>query len=518
MRINFKISLIALSTLLTACGGGGSGNGSSIPNTNLPTISDTNSAKISIKSNSNAFQTVKNSTRFQNIHDELLDKNTYDILIKDDNYNSLSEDEIINTITKKLIDNINYIRKHVEIALEDNGLEQLEEISKNDENFIKEFLYNYIYLESIYMDGYGMVDFQNRVTKYLYETKYGKITTEDEMNNFIKYSNSVEMIVDAINLNKGTTAYKFDPLYYTKRLDFIENNYKDMSIDQLKFTPLRDDESFTLKYNTDSNGDIYSLSFNSDITNKTITFNKNDIIDENGNKIIQTSDDKNNYKIILGGTSVGLSYADFAYIQVDKNKPSNHYLATLGYNTNQNRFNERNQSALLFPFWDINKSSELGDVTFQGKAYGNLNVSGIDKFLQGDTSLNVHFSNMNTTTSLNVNWDNGISMNITPKYEEERILSPDTIFAPDGSVVSGGSDIRYNKIEDSKFYDNIGSLENQMIIDMLNNSTNQSSFVNLYGENAHSPTEAVGGGIIEYKDKEGKINTSLEYVFGAKRQ
>ncbi|MGN0929867.1 MAG: hypothetical protein ACI4N3_04465 [Alphaproteobacteria bacterium] len=37
MKNNLKISLIALSTLLTACGGGGSGN--SVPNTTLPTVS-----------------------------------------------------------------------------------------------------------------------------------------------------------------------------------------------------------------------------------------------------------------------------------------------------------------------------------------------------------------------------------------------------------------------------------------------------------------------------------------------
>ncbi|MDE6224164.1 MAG: hypothetical protein K2M23_01670 [Alphaproteobacteria bacterium] len=39
MKNNLKISLIALSTILTACGGGGSGSGNSVPTTTLPTIS-----------------------------------------------------------------------------------------------------------------------------------------------------------------------------------------------------------------------------------------------------------------------------------------------------------------------------------------------------------------------------------------------------------------------------------------------------------------------------------------------
>ena len=88
MKNNLKISLIALSTLLTACGGG---SGNSVPNTTLPNTAEVNKAVVS---ELNEIDILKN--------------NNIEISLDDFN-NSIEEDDIVKIIKSEGNNEVNLI-------------------------------------------------------------------------------------------------------------------------------------------------------------------------------------------------------------------------------------------------------------------------------------------------------------------------------------------------------------------------------------------------------------------------
>lgn len=473
MKNNLKISLIALSTLLTACGGGGSGN--SVPNTTLPS---TTISSFSVQSD-NKKEIVEMAEKSLG---KSIDTSNYDTIV--------AVDDSLKTSTTNVASTRNVVSKSAKTT-------SLSEIEKK---------YNLIQIYAKWIEA----------EKEVLETINEKLENKDIFTTAITQGltifvgkevaetiNKAENIIDAviekaediktaIEENKA----KFEVVKYDLSKDF-------------KFTPNIEEynEDITIQFTVDENGNAKGIKLNGHEDQIDVEFNLSDLKkDKTGIvKGVQTNG-KHTYELALGGDSMELSYSQFGimkdnYINDFKNKESD---TVFFFGGNEKR--------------KIDMTNLTGNFTFEGRALGNIVGSTYE--LDGNNTPKKEelvYKDLDGTVSLNVIPENNTEI-ATFKFDDWY----DITVKKEGSEVSSKYTLDGKNFDDYTRYYFIKENKNGEMEAVEPN--NQEHFITAYYGADKNPSEAVGrystGFSGLYTDKQGKQYKDAVYwdiVFGLKR-
>ena len=506
MKNNLKISLIALSTLLTACGGGGSGN--SVPNTTLPRAETITAMKTSVDNKSDIIDYVEGhlgeidvaeyteevASKYEAIHknnpnrsatsnakvssQNLTDaekkyriaqvKFSYVDELKDilDNLADQSED-FLRDNKQKFIDALKLIDKNEFIdALEnatDNIKANLETIGKISDEDIE-------YIQQI-----ATIETVSLATVELYDNKDDQYATTHNIFKYTVKDNKVTGMHYEHNKRKNY----FDEFDTDLTIDFDINDFKE---DKNGFIIGEKNQTESYKYYV-YDKDTGLIDFANKISDDN-EYDSSDIKDDGVDINYQ-------YKIILGGKSVGLSYSDFGSLYktiLSANRP-------LSNNPDNNvELPHTEASDVFFGGYKeklIASKDELvyvlndnDEISFTGKAIGTASIEGKNALiLNGNADLTVSFKNDNLNKNLNLKFDNFYDVNYN-----------------NGQITLTGDDIygEFNKFKEIDFNQRDHFIEDEYYGDM------------------NELEEVVGR--LHFRDEIEGTEYMFESVFGAKRK
>lgn len=357
MKNNLKISLIALSTLLTACGGGGSGSGNSVPTTTLPRTETITTMKTSVDNKSEIIGFVEDrlgtitaedyteevaskydkihaanpsrsatstNTRKENLTLEEMKYRVAQVKLSyvEDLKNALNDlsnqtEEFLSENKSKFIDALKLIdKKDVAENLEKaedtsikDSLDTLGDIAYLIDDILRETELKTQKLEDV--EFYTSND--GRTLNYTVEKD--KVTGIE----FVEYEDEYVKSDDVYGENRWDgehkVTFKIDDFKEDKDGFIIgtandKQSYKYYTYDEDGII----DFSNNLAHEAQKNGNIESVKDNREKDNTIeITWNNNG---EKETKLYHSDgiDFTSKYEIILGGKSVGLSYSDFAFV------------------------------------------------------------------------------------------------------------------------------------------------------------------------------------------------------------
>ena len=355
MKNNFKISLIALSTLLTACGGG-NGGGNSVPNTTLPT---TTVSSFSVQSD-NKKEIVAMAEK------ELgapIDTSNYDKIVS------------VNESLTASASNYSNARNATSKSAKATGLSETE----------KKYNLIQIYANWINADK----EILNTITEKLEDETIFKTAITQGLTIFVgkeianeiaKAENIIDSIIEkaediktAITENKD----KFTAVKYDLSKDF-------------KFPSNIEQEDSVIQITVDENGNAKGIKIDANGINvKDLEFELSDLTKDNTG-LLKGEKKKGNhtYELTLGGDSMELSYAQFGMM---KDNFVNDY--------------KNKESATVF-FFGGNEKRKIENITdnftFEGRALGNISSEEVKTINNTQQQLQLAYMDLDGTVSLTV--------------------------------------------------------------------------------------------------------------------
>ena len=472
MKNNLKISLIALSTLLTACGGGGSGN--SVPNTTLP---GTTISSFSIQSD--------NKKEIVEMAEESLGKS-----IDTSNYDTIvAVDDSLKTSTTNVANTRNAVSKSAKTT----SLSEIEKKYNLIQIYAKWIEAEKEVLETINEKLKNKDIFTTAITQGLtiFVGKEVAETISKAENIIDAVIEKVEDIKTAIEENKA----KFEVVKYDLSKDF-------------KFPSNIEQEDSVIQITVDENGNAKGIKIDANGINvKDLEFELSDLRKyENGLLKGEKTKGAHTYELTLGGDSMELSYSQFGMM---KDNFVNDY--------------RNNESATVFFFGGnekkkIDMTNLAGNFTFEGRALGNIVGSTYE--LDGNNTPKKEelvYKDLDGTVSLNVIPENNTEI-ATFKFDDWY----------DITVKKEGSEISSKYSLDGKNFDSYTReyfiKENEMGEMTAVEPNNPEYLITEYYGADKNPSEAVGrystGFSGLYTDKQGNQYKDAVYwdiVFGAKR-
>ncbi|MBD5398059.1 hypothetical protein HDR60_00940 [bacterium] len=475
MKNNLKISLIALSTLLTACGGGGSGN--SVPNTTLPRAETITAMKTSVDNKSDIIDYVEGhlgkidvaeyteevASKYEAIHknnpnrsatsnakvssQNLTDaekkyriaqvKLSYVDELKDvlENLADQSE-EVLRENKQKFIDALKLINKNdiVEKLTDDNiksTFETIGDISGDVEDIKKQATLETFSLATVELS-------DNKDDQYATTRNIFKYTVKDNKVTGMHYEHN----------ERNNPSDEFDT---DLTIDFDINDFKE---DKNGFIIGEKNQTESYKYYV-YDKDTGLIDFANKISDDN-EYDSSDIKDDGVDINYQ-------YKIILGGKSVGLSYSDFGSLYktiLSANRP-------LSNNPDNNvELPHTETSDVFFGGYKeklIASKDELvyvlndnNEISFTGKAIGTASIEGKNALiLNGNADLTVSFKDDSLNKNLNLKFDNFYDVN----YNNGQItLTGDDIYGDFNKFKEIDFNQRDHFIED-EYYGDMNELE-----------------------------------------------------------
>ena len=469
MKNNLKISLIALSTLLTACGGG-NGGGNSVPNTTLPT---TTVSSFSVQSD-NKKEIVAMAEK------ELgapIDTSNYDKIVS------------VNESLTASASNYSNARNATSKSAKATGLSETE----------KKYNLIQIYANWINADK----EILNTITEKLEDETIFKTAITQGLTIFVgkeianeiaKADNIIDSIIEkaediktAITENKD----KFTAVKYDLSKDF-------------KFPSNIEQEDSVIQITVDENGNAKGIKIDANGINvKDLEFELSDLRKyENGLLKGEKTKGNHTYELTLGGDSMELSYAQFGMM---KDNFVNDY--------------KNKESATVF-FFGGNEQRKIENITdnftFEGRALGNIM----------DESYNL---TSNEQDLAYMDLDGTVSLTVTPGATMKEVANFKFDNWYDITVTKEGDDISSEYTADGKKFDYytkehfIHEDEDGTIYPMYPDS--ETLLTAYYGADK-DPSEAVGRysggwGWTDYDDsgkETWKGATYWDIIFGAKRK
>ena len=390
--MNKKISLLAISLLLTACGGGGGGSG---PVSTLPHASVNNSQRATAINH-----VVGNMTK--NLDDVGIDDKIRNQTFNTDNYEvvrdaylELNENDVKEAQNRALKNS----SKRVRVATLSRDQLSATNLTTEEKKYYMAQIYGIFLNMSTLKDQAKAKANQENITNALKKTQQEK--AEEFLTNAFKTALAIFVPTQA------------------KEMLFADDKEKEFTLDDI-ISEVKNNEDINLK-NAMDKLDAEKIAQNAPsltivesinkqfegVEFKLTDFARNDKNETVAEKQITTKDGDNSitttYMLTLGGSTIegGLSYTDFGYFT--KNTETT--------NPEENKVIE-NEMIVFQPERFELKPTE--NMTFKGKAYANVsgpayaNVSSI--MVSGDASLSVDPTQM--TESLTINFDNWYDMTL----------------------------------------------------------------------------------------------------------